>query len=389
MKYNEFLENYRIYTQGNETPEIMHLWCGLSTLAGAAEKKLWIDQEFFKIYLNQYVVLVGPPGVVAKSSSMGLGMKMLKEAGYHVLEGSVLKEKIIEEMETFEKQCDLGFTHSSLTFVANELNVLLSSGVDMIKFLVDIYDKDESYVYKTKRSGQYEIPGPYFNMISAAVPQWFGEYIASDLGSTGFLARCIIVYEEYKRGKYPRLRVTDEQKQARARCMEILYALSQMAGEVTLSKEADQFFYDWYMRQPTNPTTDYRINSYFERRNKIHLLKVSGLMALGDMRQEIHEKDMEAAVDILTWTEKKMRLAYIIAGNNKLAPYIYQVQTILEDNGGKIQIKELMRILTNDLDIEDIRKLLSTLEGMDEAVTKSARGEKWLIKKSHLERQNS
>ncbi len=383
MKYTDFLENYRFYTSSNETPEIMHLWCGVSALAGAAEKKLWIDQQYFKLYLNHYIVLVGPPGVVAKSTSMGIALKMLKEAGYFTLEGSVLKEKIIEEMEAFEKPCDAGFTHSSVTYVANELNVLLSSGVDMIKFLVDIYDKDDSYVYKTKKSGQYNIPFPHFNVMAAAVPQWFGQYVGSDMGSTGFLARCIIVYEQHKRGKYPKLTITSEQLRARSKCMEILYALGQMSGEMTFSAEADEYFCTWYREQTVNSTDDYRINSYFERRNKVHVLKLAAIMALGDLRQQITKLDLEMAIDFLNKTEKKMRLAYIIAGSNKLAPFIQQVLTILLEHKGKIEMKELIRVLCNDLDIEDIRKLVQTLEDMDEAKMMTKGGEKWLVKKNY------
>ena len=381
MKYCEFLENYRLYTQGNETPEIIHIWCGLSALAGAAEKKLWINQQMFNLYFNLYVILVGPPGVVAKSTSMGLALKMLKECGYNTLEGSVLKERIIEEMEAMEKPCAVGFNHSSVTYISNELNVLLSSGVEMVKFLVDIYDREDAYVYKTKKSGQYEIAYPYFNLISAAVPQWFGDYVTSDMGSTGFLARCIIVYEEQKRGRFPKVIYTQEQKDARAVCVEMLYTLGQMYGEITLTPEADQYYVDWYMAQKFNPTYDYRINSYLERKNKIHILKIAGLMAIGDVRQKIDKIDIERSIHLLELTEKKMRLAYIIAGNNKLAPFIHQVLNILESNANKIPMTQLIRILSPDLDIDDIRKLISTLQDMDEVRLVAKDKEKWLIRK--------
>ena len=58
MEYCKFLEDYRLFSQGNETPELMHLWCGLLTLAGAAEKRIWLDQEYFNLYLNLYILLI-------------------------------------------------------------------------------------------------------------------------------------------------------------------------------------------------------------------------------------------------------------------------------------------------------------------------------------------
>jgi hypothetical protein len=382
VKYTEFLENYRLYTQGNETPEIIHIWCGLSALAGAAEKKLWINQQMFNLYFNLYIILVGPPGVVAKSTSMGLALKMLRECGYHTMEGSVLKEQIIAEMEALEKPSPAGFNHCSVTYVSNELNVLLSSGIEMVKFLVDIYDREERHVYKTKKSGQYEISYPYFNLISAAVPQWFGDYVTSDMGSTGFLARAIVVYEEQKRGRFPKIIYNEDQKEARAKCVEMLYAIGQMYGEVTITPEADEFYSEWYMKQKFNPTYDYRINSYLERKNKIHVLKIAGLMAIGDMRQVIDTVDLERAIYLLENTEKKMRLAYLIAGSNKLAPFMHQVMNILEKTNGMVKMTELIRILSTDLDIDDIRKLISTLQDMDEVKLVAKSGEKWLARKS-------
>ena len=383
MEYCKFLEDYRLFSQGNETPELMHLWCGLLTLAGAAEKRIWLDQEYFNLYLNLYILLIAPAGVASKSTSMGMASKLLKGAGFNILEGSVLKEKIIEDMEATAKPITHSgetFNHSSITYISNELNVLLNSGVDMVKFLVDIYDREESYVYKTKKSGQYEVPYPFFNMIAAAVPQWFGDYVCSDMGSTGFLARCIVVYEEQKRGSYPKPVYTDKQKAARQRCLEHIEKMGQLVGKLVMDDEADKAFCDWYNSQKPNPSTDYRINSYYERRNKIHILKIAGLMALGDMRMTITKIDFDRALDILSRTEKKMRLAYVIASSNKLAPYIHQVLNLLDEHGGKIKSKELVRLFIQEMDNEEIKRLVSTLEDMDAAKRYRDKEGSWIIK---------
>ncbi len=385
MKYSHFLENYRIFTKGNETPELIHLWCGLTALAGAIEKRMWIDQKFFKLYFNLYVLLLAPAGVAAKSTSMGVALRMLREAGMNLMEGSILKEKIIEDLESIERSYAAptgNFNHSSVTFVSNELNVLLSSGADMIKFLVDIFDRDDSYVYKTKKSGSYEIKYPYFNLISAAVPQWFSEYMSSDMGATGLLARFIIVYEEHKRGKVPMPVITPEQEEARVRCMDTIYALGQMYGEMLMSKEARDFFCEWYMKQDSNVSDDYRLNSYFERRNKIHILKIAALMALGDLRTSIELIDFERAIHLLEKTEVKIRLAYIMTGGNKLTPYIHQVLNLLDTNNGQVKMATIVQMLYHELDIEEIKKLISTMEDMNEARKCRKEEEVWLVKTS-------
>lgn len=385
MEYCDFLEKYRYFTQGNETPEIIHLWCGLSALAGAAEKKLWVKQGSFNVYLNLYIVLVGPPGVVAKSTSMKVVRRLLDDAGFNVFEGSVLKEEIVKEMEEIAKPVETPqgkFEHASVTYISDELNILLSSGMDMVKFLTTIFSEDDKYEYKTKRSGQYSVPYPFFNLLCGAVPQWFGNYVASDMASTGFLARSIIVYEEKKRGRWPEPRYDQSQQKKREECLEHLMAIGQMAGQIDVSEDARQFFHEWYMDQDDSPHGDYRINHYMERRNKLHIIKIAALMALGDLRQQIHKIDFQRAIDILEKTEKNMRLAYTIAGTNKLAPHINQISTILQESEEGIRMPDLFRRLSADLNRDEIKMLVSTVRDMDIAErVQDSGGKSWLVRK--------
>ena len=340
---------------------------GLSTLAGAAEKRVWIDQAFFNLYFNLYIVMIGPAGVVSKSTCMKNGTKLLKEAGLNVMEGAVIKEKIIEDMIAMEKLQELPngtkYRHSSITYISNELNVMLSAGVDMIKFLVDIYDIEESYIYRTKNSGEYEISYPYFNMVAAAIPQWFGEYVGSDLGSTGFLARCIVVYEQEKRGKHPRPIYTAGQESARKECLKTIYKISELYQPLDLSEEADQYYCNWYMKQDTTNFADYRINAYLERKIKIHVLKIAALMCLGDDRILMEKIDFQRAIHILDSIEHKMQLAYIMSGN-KISQYLFQIMNIIDSHDGAIKAMDLMSIVKHDITRIEFKEVMQTLEEM-------------------------
>lgn len=385
MEYSKFLENYRKFTEGTETPEIMHLWCGLSALAGGAEKRVWIDRSFFKIFLNLYIILVGPPGVVSKSTSMGLAGKLLKENNRIVLEDSVLKEKIIQEMDeninSFKLNSTKIFNHASVTYLADELNVLLSSGMDMTKFLVTIYSKDEAYHYKTKNAGTYIIPNPFFNLIACATPEWFGRSVAADMTSTGFLARNIIVYEDESRGREPNPKITQEKNEARNVCSRIIANLQDLYGDLPLTADAEDWYDKWYRDQAIKPNEDYRMAGYYDRKSKTHIMKVGALMALGDERKEIDVIDLERALNILERTEVKMRNAYLIAGSNKLAPFVSRVINILEQGEGKVNMKDLLRSLYTDMCIEEIRSLLDQMEEMGFARrVQDSKGQKFLEK---------
>jgi hypothetical protein len=372
MEYCSFIEHYKEFSQGNETPEIIHIWTAMSVLAGAIEKRVWIDQKFFKIYPNMYIVFIAPPGICAKSTSMALGQELLEETGRTVFSSFITKEAIItnmlEHIRTIEIP-DGTFSHTSVTLIADELNVLLSSGMDMVKFLVEIWGKDKAYEYKTKTAGTFNLPYPNFNLIGAVVPQWFGDCLANDMNSTGLLARCIFVYEDVKRGKYPECVMTNDQMWHRKKLLEHIFALDNLYGEVHLQKDTKKIFHDWYMEQEIDSSEDYRIASYLERRTKVHILKVAMLMALGELRTTIKPIDFERAVRLLERTERKMRMTYVLAGANPLAIYVSRIINMLDLRTTPIPIRELMELFYTELTPDQFKLVLRTIADMEIAST--------------------
>jgi len=390
MKYCEFLEQYRLYTQGNETPEIIHLWLGLATLAGAAGKMYWLKRGFFNIYLNLYILLIGPPGIISKTTSMGISEDLLEEIGADVYSGTITKAKMVEDMVDSMKTCELdcgeSFVHSSVIYMADEFNAVLSSGgQDIVQFLTEIYSKDRKYKSRTKGSGQYEIPHPALTLVGNMVPAWFGKNLATDMSATGLLARFIPIYADVPRGSYSLPVVSKEQEEARGKALEILFYVITHNGELVMSEEAEKRYDDWYNKQEIDPTEDARIADYLVRKIRTYSLKVAGLMALGDARTEVQVVDLERAFDLLDEVDKRIRLAYMMAGANPYAVHINRVLKILESSeSGSVNLKQIARMLRTDLDVEGFRSVIEQIETMGYAIqTKRKNG--WYLEKTRSE----
>lgn len=376
-----FITNYLTYMQRSETPEIIHKWCALGCLAGAAEKRLWVDRGLFKIYLNLYLVLAAPPGVCAKTTTLSVVAKLLTEAGMNVLEDSITKEEIIREMVQLEKGFDSPagvFYHSSVTFIASELNLLLASGYDMVKFLVSIWDKDSTFSYKTKTSGVYEVRNPYFNMLGAVVPEWFGENVISDINSTGFLARLLIIYADKRRMREPNPKLSDEAKRAKDECLNHLFWMSNLFGEIVLSSEAEEYYGKWYMEQTDDTKLDSRIQSYLERKAKTHVLKVAALLSLADKRLVVEKCDIVEAIRLLDAIEPGMKSMIMMSSNNKLMSYIMKIADILREVG-ELRYYDLFMILYSDLNKEQFREVLQVVLDLGIAKLESKANDKFLV----------
>src|SRR6266699_3166770 len=75
--FENCLRAYMAYTRDSESPDAFHFWCAVSTVAGALRRRVWIDMRKFVWTPNFYIILVGPPGVAAKSTSISIGAKLL------------------------------------------------------------------------------------------------------------------------------------------------------------------------------------------------------------------------------------------------------------------------------------------------------------------------
>src|SRR5574343_321589 len=68
--YQNWLRAYVAFTADSESPDDFHFWTGVATIAGALRRRVWIDMRKFQWTPNFYIILVGPPGIATKSTSI-------------------------------------------------------------------------------------------------------------------------------------------------------------------------------------------------------------------------------------------------------------------------------------------------------------------------------
>src|SRR5712671_3481375 len=76
--FPNWIEAYVHHQRYSESPESFHFWTAVSTIAGALRRRVWINQLHFQWTPNMYIILVGPPGVAAKSTSIRQGLNLLE-----------------------------------------------------------------------------------------------------------------------------------------------------------------------------------------------------------------------------------------------------------------------------------------------------------------------
>lgn len=370
-KLDNWLKGYQLYTEGTESPPIFHFWCALGTLASAAQRKIVLDEKYFQVYPNMYIVLVSPPGRSRKSTALRIGKGLLKgvldygqEVHFSTQASSVAA--LVKQFSSISNK-----DHQSMTAFISELGSLLGSkSVEMTDFLTDVYDCEPDWDKQTVGRGLEKIERPWFNLLGATTPQWMGDNLSKTAVEGGFVSRTVFVFDDTRlRVAFPDL--TEEQRVIRRSLIHDLAEITQIKGEFSLSPEAREYYTHWYENiLPRETQSDYRLTGFFERKH-IHVKKVAMLLRLaqGSVQSSedlvIHKTDVEAAIGVVSETEPGMRRAFSAVGKNV---YSTDLERILDQiiNGGYVKYKEIIAANIHSVDKETIDKILTSLISMEE-----------------------
>ena len=75
--HNETIKKYLKLVEKTEPPVLHHIWSLVSMMSANLGRRCWFEFGSTPIYPNQYILLVGDPGV-RKSTAMSLAKKMIK-----------------------------------------------------------------------------------------------------------------------------------------------------------------------------------------------------------------------------------------------------------------------------------------------------------------------
>lgn len=254
---SDWLNDFLSYSQHGEAPEKLMYWVGVSTIAGALRRKVWIEEVGFEWTPNFYVLIVGPPGLVKKSTSIGVGMNLLRQVpGIDFGPQSTTWQQMITHMAGCTATDIVDgeeFQHSSCTFTLSEFGSFFDpKNRDLVDSLTDLWDgKKEPFRKETKTSGNDEIVNPWINIVACTTRSWVAQHFSNDLVGSGFGSRPIYVYADKRKRAiaYPS-RNQDYDKEAHKALekdlVERLRVIAEYAGPFKLTEEAYAWGEKWY-----------------------------------------------------------------------------------------------------------------------------------------------
>jgi len=317
---DDWIKTFIEYTSYGEAPTHFYFWAGVSAMAGALQRHVWIDQSYFRWYANMFICLVAPPGIVSKSTTSGTAMSLLRKVkgvqfGPEVVTWQSLITSFDKCKETFEYET-MQIEQAALTIESSEFgNLLDPSDKRMVDTFVTLWD-GKNLRKETKGSGNDDVVNPFFNLIACTTPSWIAGNFPEYMIGGGLASRMIFAYADTKQKfvAYPGEEVPVDLPLMEARLLHDLEHIHKnLKGEYHLTKEAYAWGKKWYMdHQKERPAhlDDDRFGGYLARK-QTHMHKLAIVLAASESDTlRITEDHLSTASQMVSDLEGDMDLVF-------------------------------------------------------------------------------
>lgn len=370
--YDDWLKAFVDYASFGEAPLKMLWWTGVSTIAGALRRRVWIDQKYFQWIPNFYVIFVAPPGIVSKSTTANIGMNLLRHLEPEIKFGAdvITWQALITNLSK-AAQADIDpntgeiFPMSAVTYCSDELgNLLNPNDRDLVDALVSLWDgKRGVFKKETKMSGDDSIENPFVNVIGCTTPEWISGNFPEYLIGGGFTSRCVFVYADQKRQLVPYVDevVPPEFQEIAQKLIHDLQVISMMFGEFEITKSAREWGRAWYKEHWRNPPlglTSQQFSGYLARK-QTHMHKLSMVISASESDSlKIEAVHLEKAAAFTATIEQDMPKVFARMGQTDITRGSADIIQIVERYPG-IDQPTLYQHLFRSLSYKDFTEALN------------------------------
>lgn len=319
---DDWIQEYIEYTAFSEAPTSFHFWTAVSVIAGALRRRVWIDQRYFQWTPNFYIFFVAPPGIVSKSTTADIGMRILRQVkGINFGAESLTWQALVRDMaaasENVVMEDGLVYPMSCITVAISELGTFYNpDDREQTDMLVNLWDSRKGpFERSTKTQGKDLIENPWLNLIGCTTPAWISKNVPEYMIGGGLHSRSIFVYADKKRQytAYINRKLDLETERAFSnRLLHDLRIISTIKGEYKITEEAMDWGEIWYRNHWENGLSNIpdanpeRYGGYIARK-QTHIHKLAMVLtAARTNARTIDLTTLQKAEQIISTIERDM-----------------------------------------------------------------------------------
>jgi hypothetical protein len=395
--FDNFLDGYMAYARNQYAPEQFTLWTGISIVAAALERKVWIPEGNFCNYPNLFVLLTAGPGV-GKTSAIRQGVSILygmqeRNPNFKIVEGVSSAAGLREIMKQLDNMPDGINQFSSVLMVGKEgsESALKNHGDDFRSAACAMYDCEERYQF-TLKDGQMMIPQPVMNMLVGTTFDFLGSVVDQNSVFGGLASRFTYILEkdsEMKGEFFQGVKFFDEEKKKEAEAAEAalskigfghseetkqkliddLYSIHKMYGAYRIKKEVMLIVRNWFeaFKKEFNETESERTKAMMIRKRTL-LKKLLIIIAASRSNELVitsdHALEAIGLVDAATKDNPYIMSQALIANTDSQGGLNELIIQAIKKSGGSLHMSGLKRIIyANGNDVSKVAPTLELLIG--------------------------
>jgi hypothetical protein len=367
-----WLDAFMEYTSKVPSPEVFRRWAGISMLAAALERKVWLETSIGTLYPNLYIFMLAPPGVGKTIMSSMAWRTMSKLRDHKIASPSVTRATMIEELNDANRFKQLPNGGGTLSFNAlylcvNEIGVLLPSyEVDMMNKLTDIYDGHAYGESRRNKKHSSQIPNPIYNLLAAGTPGYLSSMLPEVAWEQGFMSRVLLIYS----GEISRQSLfgkRDDNVEEYKELVKDLQLIGNIAGEFKFTEGAAEKIDEFYMFKHKETAPMHPKLQHYNTRRPAHLLKLMMISSIAEGSDLVIDvQHYEQAFEWLTDAEAGMAnifKAMNAGGDSQIIKelWYYVYEQGLKSNG-PVPESRIFNFLSQRVPTEKIKWILDIMK---------------------------
>lgn len=302
-RFPNFLDAYIAWSADNFVPEQFNIWSGIAAVAGALERKVWLQwSETFSYYPNLFVLLVSLPGI-GKSTALNKAVGLLKElqareGQLNMLPNQVTEAKFIEMMghsSSFDIAGKIYFQSAGFYWASEASNSFKPVYGDLIPCFTDFYDCPPYWKKATKKDNETGLENVALSLLAGSTFDYLAKLVTDENIMGGFASRLIYVVHREKLIRRQKFQLGGMNEAAFAKridyrdaLMQDLSAIHKMKGPFAATPEFEAEWEKWYpeFEEKRQSIESEKMQSLLVRTNT-NVLKVSMILSACESDERI------------------------------------------------------------------------------------------------------